>query len=284
MERASILDRTDVRTRVHGMWAAVAPAWGAHADAVEARTAALGERLLELSAPATGEDVLELACGAGGLGLAAARRAPGVRVVLSDVAPPMVSIAAARAQGTPGVRTRVLDLEAIDVPDGSFDVVLCREGLMFAGDPERAAAEVHRVLRPGGRLAASVWGPRGRNPWLAVVLDAASDVVGEPVPPPGIPGPFSLQDAPRLRLLLEGAGFVAVRVEEVAVPLRAGSFEEWWTRTSTIAGPLAARVAALPPAAAAALQARLRAAVAPYTSASGLELPGVALTAAGRRQ
>jgi SAM-dependent methyltransferase len=226
--------------------------------------------------------VLELACGPGGLGILAARRTPGAEVVLSDVAAPMVAIAAARSQGLPGVSARVLDLEDIDEPAASFDVVLCREGLMFATDPAGAARELRRVLRPGGRLALSVWGPRERNPWLALVFDAMSAQLGAPVPPPGVPGPFALEDRTRVAALLRDAGFAGVAVEEVAVPLRAPSFAEWWTRTATIAGPLARRLAAMPADARAGLDARLRRAVAPYETSAGLELPGVALVASGR--
>ncbi|MEA2176885.1 MAG: hypothetical protein QOG77_182, partial [Solirubrobacteraceae bacterium] len=179
MERSSILDRADVRSRVHGMWAAVAPGWEEHADYADGRTAALADRLLALCAPAPGDRVLELACGPGGLGLAAAARvAPGGEVVLSDVVPAMTAIAGRRAAGVSNVRTRVLDLEAIDEPDGSYDVVLCREGLMFATDPGAAALEMRRVLRPGGRVGVSVWGPRERNPWLGLVLDAVSEMLG----------------------------------------------------------------------------------------------------------
>ena len=251
---------------------------------MDARTARLAERLLDLAAPAPGDRVLELACGPGGLGIAAARRTDGVEVVLSDVAAPMVAIAALRAQELANVRARVLDLEGIDEPDRSFDVLLCREGLMFAADPERAGRELHRVARPGARVAVSVWGPQERNPWLGIVLDAMSAQLGEPVPPPGVPGPFSLADAGRLAALLGAAGFDDVAVEEQPVPLRAASFDEWWSRTSTIAGPLARRLAAMPPAAAAALEATLREAVAPYASADGIELPGLALVASARRR
>lgn len=82
-------------------------------------------------------------------------------VVLSDVAPEMTAIAAQRAAavGLTNVSTLVLDLEAIEQPGASYDVVLCREGLMFASDPAVAVGEMSRLLRPGGRLAAAVWVP-----------------------------------------------------------------------------------------------------------------------------
>jgi SAM-dependent methyltransferase len=263
--------------QLHEMWETVAPAWGEHVAYADARGAGVAERMLALAAPQAGEDVLELACGPGGLGLAAAAR--GARVVLSDVAPGMTEIAAARAAelSLANVTTRVIDFERMDEPDERYDVVLCREGLMFATDPPRAVAEIRRVLRPGGRFAIAVWGPRRRNPWLGVVFDAAAEQLGRPVPPPGIPGPFSLSDAGRLSELL------AAEVEEVSVPLRAATFEEWWERTSALAGPLTAILANLPPPAKAELEARVREAAAAYETADGLEFPGLSLVAAAVR-
>jgi SAM-dependent methyltransferase len=275
----------DLRTHLHGMWAAVAPAWAEHAAYADARGSEVAQRMLELTAPAPGERVLELACGPGGLGLAAAAQiAPGGEAVLTDVAAGMTAIAAARARaaGLTNVTTRELDLEDIAEPDGSYDVVLCREGLMFATDPGRAAREMRRVLRPGGRVAVAVWGPRERNPWLGLVFDAVSEHVGRPVPPPGIPGPFSLGDAGELEAHLTAAGLTGVSVGELDVPLRAATFEEWWRRTTALAGPLATILAALPEPARQALGDRLRETTAAYRTASGLELPGVSLVAAGR--
>lgn len=275
-------DDASARARLQGMWSSVAAAWEANAAFVDARGARLTERLLELVRPVPGERVLELACGAGGPGLEAARLVtPGGEVVVSDVAPEMTAIAARRAaeRGLANVAARVLDLEAIDEPDDSFDVVLCREGLMLVPDPERAAREIRRVLRPRGRAAISVWGPRERNPWLAVVFDVATARLGAPVPPPGIPQPFSLDDPRRLGAVLTDAGFAGVAVEAIDVPYRAGSVEEWWERTAALAGPLARRLAELPAAVATGLRDDARRAISTYETSDGLEIPGVALIA-----
>jgi SAM-dependent methyltransferase len=206
-------------------------------------------------------------------------------VVLADVAAEMTAIASARAAalGLDNVRTLTLDLEDIAQPDQSYDVVLCREGLQFALDPARAAAEIRRVLRPGGRVALAVWGPRARNPWLGLVFDAVGAQLGAPVPPPGIPGPFALDDPDRLGRLLAAAGLADVAVTEVATPLRDPSFDAWLARTSALAGPLANRLALLPEHARRQLRARLAEAVRPFQTPAGLDFPGVSLLAAARR-
>jgi SAM-dependent methyltransferase len=274
------------RAHLHGMWASVAGSWGEHADYTDARHAGNARRLLELAAPLPGERVLELACGAGGVGLAAARLvAPTGEVVLSDVAAEMTEIAAARASrlGLTAVTSRVLDLENIEEPDCSYDVVVCRDGLQFALDPNRAVLEIRRVLRPGGRVAVAVWGPRAQNPWLGLVMDAVTAQTGKQVPPPGLPGPFAIDDPTRLAGLLTEAGLSDVTVCELQVPLLAASFSDWWTKTSALAGPLAAMLAALPPQVTQALKIRARQLAAPYETPDGLAFPGVALIASGRR-
>jgi SAM-dependent methyltransferase len=267
------------RAMAHAMWAGVAPSWEHYADDADARGAVVAARMVDAVGLSPGARVLELACGPGGVGILAARRVgAGGHVVVSDVVPAMVDTATerARALGLTNVSGAVRDLEAIDEPDGTFDAVLCREGLMFALDHERAVAEIGRVLRPGGRVAAAVWGPREQNPWLAVALDALGAVVGLQLPPPGIPGPFALGDADALTALFAGAPFTDVRVEPVDVPMGAPSFDTWWTRTTALAGPVAQIIAGLDDAQRASLDADLRAEVAPYEHGGRIRLPGVA--------
>ena len=275
----------EIRAHTRAMWGGVAGSWEQHADYVETRGAHVTELMLARTAPQPGERVLELASGAGDVGIAAAPLVAPGEVVVSDVAAEMVEIAARRAEarGLANVAPRVFGVEAIDDADASYDVVLCREGLMFAVDPELAAREIARVLRPGGRAAVAVWGPREQNPWLGCVFDAVSAQFERPMPPPGIPGPFSLGDAARLERLL-AAELELVEVEEVAVPLVAASFDEWWSRVSALAGPLSGILGGMPDEALIALRGRLEQAVLPYrTTDGGLRFPGVSLLASGRR-
>jgi hypothetical protein len=153
---------------------------------------------------------------------------------------------------------------------------------MLVPDPARATCEIRRVRRPGGRVALAVRGPRERNPWLGVMFDAISAQLGCRVPPTGVPGPFSLEDADKLAALLTDAGLSDLSVTELSVPLLAGSFEDWWTARCALAGPLTKIIASLPADARDAIRARAQEAARLYEAPGGLELPGVALLASGR--
>jgi SAM-dependent methyltransferase len=265
------------------MWAAVADKWAEQADAIESRAADINKALLDGAAIGPADRVLELASGPGGLSLALAAVAR--EVVASDVVPAMVEATAARAAaaGFANVTAKVLDLEEIAEPDASFDAVLVREGLMFAVDPAAAVAELKRVLKAGGRVAVSVWGAKAENPWLALVMDGLAEQLGFEVPPPNMPGPFALADSEALGALFRDAGFTDVEVTTADSPLVATSFDAWWNRTQSLAGPAAGIIERLPADVKAALTARLRELAAPYATADGLEFPGLTLVVTGRR-
>jgi ubiquinone/menaquinone biosynthesis C-methylase UbiE len=143
------------------------------------------EALLALAGLRPGERVLDVACGTGhGARAAALAVGPCGTVLGVDLSGAMVEAAQSRSQlalpGAAPVCFARMDGEALDLPDASFDVVLCVLGLMYMPQPAQALREMRRVLRPGGRLAAAVWGERARCGWADVfgIVDAevASDV------------------------------------------------------------------------------------------------------------
>jgi SAM-dependent methyltransferase len=274
-----------MRQALQAIWSSAAPAWGRHADFVDDRGAEVAHAMLEAAALRPDERVLELACGPGGVGLAAAEIvAPGGEAVLSDIAPEMTAIARDRADARKlaNVRTAQIDMEKIDFPDASFDAVLCREGLMLVPDQAAAVREARRVLVPSGRAVFAVWGPRDRNPWLGMLLDAITDTLGIPVPPPGVPGPFSLSEFAEFEQLLRAAGFDGVIIREVTTPMNAASFDEWWAVVPSLAGPVGPLLAEQPADVSAAIRASAEAALDQFrTGAGSLNLPGLSFVGSG---
>ena len=121
------------------------------------------QELMRHAALAPGERVLDVACGTGLTAVEAAGAVgPHGNVVGIDLSARMVDAARQRAveRGTANVAFARMDAESLDLPNASFDVVLCELGLMYVPDPARALSEMHRVLRPGGRLVVVVWGDR----------------------------------------------------------------------------------------------------------------------------
>jgi SAM-dependent methyltransferase len=220
----------------------MAPGWEARRKTIWEDSAHVGADLVDAVDPQPGETVLELAAGLGDTGfLAAARVAPEGLVISSDFSSAMVEAARRRGAelGVRGVDFRVLDAQALDLPDGGMDAVVCRWGYMLMPNPAAALRETRRVLRAGGRLAFSVWGPPDRNPWAAIVAGVLVGKHHMPTPSAGAPGIFALADPARLEALVVEAGFEPPRVTEVEMAWRFDSFDDYWAFTLEAAGALA---------------------------------------------
>ena len=157
------------------------------------------------------------------MGFAIHRRLrPAVRLISSDVSPAVVDVArrAAAELGLSGIEFRMLDAQALDMPSASVDAVVCRWGFMLMEDPRAALRETARVLRPGGRLAFSVWGDPARNPWTTIDAEICAHVGYAPeTTPTGPGGIFALADPEELRGMVHASGLVARRVERIPVVL-----------------------------------------------------------------
>ncbi|HET6437483.1 MAG TPA: class I SAM-dependent methyltransferase [Anaeromyxobacter sp.] len=157
----------------------------------------VGETLCEAAEVSAGESVLDVACGNGNAALAAARRF--ARVTGVDYVPALLERARARARADGlSLDLREADAEALPFSDGAFDVVLSVFGVMFTPDQERAARELLRVCRSGGRIAMANWTPDG-------FVGRMFRVVGRHMPPPpGVRPPAEWGTERRLADLFEG--------------------------------------------------------------------------------
>lgn len=180
-------------------------------------------RLIELAALTPGARVLDVATGTGLVALVAAQLVgPSGRVVGVDIAPEMLERARRKLAATDlgNVEFRSGDAERLDLPDGSFDVVLCASSLFFMPDMLAALREWHRVLAPGGRVGFSSFGPGFLLPlndiWAARLREHG---VSAPTPPTQ-----RLADPAVCAQLLRDAGFadVEVRSEQLGYYLADG--------------------------------------------------------------
>lgn len=274
--------QTALRERSRAVWDAMASAWEAHRDAIWDDSRSVGEWLVERLKPRPGDLVLELAAGAGDTGRAAARLVGNEGCVLiTDFAPEMVAAARRRAAelGIANAEFRVLDAEGMDLDAGSFDGVICRWGYMLMVDPAAAFAETRRVLRPGGRLAFSVWGTPADNPWASLVgpILAAKGLMAPP--DPSAPGIFALADSLRVRALVGAAGFSDPEIEDFATHRTFADFDVYWRYLTEVAGAISPVLRALSPQDRADVRDAVRAGSAPHAAGQGYDFPGRCLNA-----
>lgn len=186
--------------------------------------------LLERVPPRPGEAVLDLACGTGQV----ARRAASLvgdegRVVALDVNPGMLEVGRSlpRPPGGP-VEWVEGDAVSLDLPDRSFDLVLCQQGLQFFPDRACALKQVHRVLRPGGRIGVAVWRGIDHHPLFGRMAESEERHLGDLDGDEGdFLRPFSLGNERELSALLEGAGFSRIRIREASIQARFPDPDTW---------------------------------------------------------
>lgn len=274
------LDPLAVKEDIRTSWNAISSGWEAVQDTFERGAASMTARLLDLGGVREGQAVLDVATGLGEPALTAADHVgPGGRVVGVDIAASMVEVARRRAKNHDNVEFLVADLESIDLPPKSFDVVLSRWGLMFAVDHVAAFRTVARLLVPGGVLAASMWSEPQRAPMMSTGYAVLAQRLDMPPPPPGLPGPFSMSDPGQLTEELTEVGFTEILVDEFIVPFRLESAQEYVEFNKAVSPlKLRQRLAKLGPEREAEAWATVSAAVERYRSAEGdLFLPSTAL-------
>ncbi len=223
-------DAAQYKNAQREQWNRDGAAWRRWSPILERWYGSATRQMLDLARIQPDQRILDIAAGAGEAAVSAAERVgSGGYVLATDISDRIVELAleVARERGLMQVDTRAMDGEELALPDASFDVVLCRLGLMYMPHPVTALSEWRRVLKPGGRVAVAVFSTPDRNPWGALPASIIRRSVQLPPPAPGHPGPFSLGSPGTLEDLLRQAGFADPEVHAVSVPHRMATAAEY---------------------------------------------------------
>ena len=175
---------------------------GDYARVAASSTATAAEALLDAARVKSGQRVLDIASGPGWV--AAAARERGAEVVGLDISSAMVEVA---SQRYPDIRFEVGEAEALPFDDASFDVVVTAFGMPHFADHRAVFSEIHRVLAPGGRVAASSWNAPDKNPFFAIALGSIAAHGSLDVPLPEGVDMFSWADDAVCAELFASTGF-----------------------------------------------------------------------------
>jgi SAM-dependent methyltransferase len=275
-------DPDALRTQMRERWQSGAAGWGRRADSIQEFGMPVSVWMIEQLDLQPGQRVLELACGPGDTGFLAAEQVkPGGVVIETDASEAMLGVAKGRARdlGATNVEFKRMELEWLDMPTASVDAILCRWGLMFALDPGAALGEMRRVLRPGGRLALSVWDRPDLNPWATIPTRALVELGHVDPPDPSAPGMFVLGDAERLQDLLESAGLTEAVVEPLELVRRERDLGDFLKGTVDLSAPFAEIHQALDQEQWRAVEQKVAELAAPYVEDSGVTFPAQTLVA-----
>lgn len=218
------------KTTTRQQWEDYAQGWSAWAPFLEVWLGAATEQMLDMARMTTGDRVLDVAAGAGGQSIAAARRVGAQGSVLAtDISPTILRYAsqAAAEADIANVSTYELDGERLDeLPVGQFDAAISRIGLIYFPDRHQALSGIRHALRDGGRFATVTYSTAADNGFFSIPVSIIRERANLPAPAPGQPGPFSLADPDALALELDTAGFHDIEVQVIDAPVVLASAAE----------------------------------------------------------
>lgn len=202
-----------------------------------------GEAIMDHLGASGNCQVLDIAAGTGEPGLSIARHLfDGGKVIITDLAESMLQVAVekAAASGAKHVEFREADANALPFEDNSFDAVSCRMGFMFFPDMQQAANEMARVLKPGGRVATTVWAGPEKNFWVTCMQQNIKKHIDVAPPEPGAPGMFRCAQPGLIAGFFKTAGLKEVAEREVPNTVGVSGPEEYWNLMTEVAAPFVA--------------------------------------------
>jgi SAM-dependent methyltransferase len=275
----------EIRSGQRAAWDGLSAGWEKWDAIIMDQLGPVGDAIIERLEVRPGTVHLDIASGTGEPGLTIAKRAPGARVVLTDLSPEMLEVAArrARAQGITNVETTVCSADGLPFDDASVDSVSVRFGYMFFPDMAGATRELVRVLRPGGRLCSSVWVSPEQNPWTSIVVQAIATEVEVTPPDPDAPSMFRCAAPGQVSALYDAAGLQDVAEWDVPVAVVTESAEQYWDMMSEHVSLAVASLQRVDAAARERIRARVVTDVSAFEQQGVIRVPGLARCIVGTK-
>jgi ubiquinone/menaquinone biosynthesis C-methylase UbiE len=257
-------------------WNRVAPGWDKWDQFFNRTMAFINHRLVADARVRPGLRVLDLGSGTGYPAILAGEVVGAEGMVIGiDLAESMLAVAARKAKtlGLQQVSFRTGDVTSLPFETGSIDAVISRFCLMFLPEIPKAAAEIARVLKPGGYVAAAVWSSPEKNPFIRIPMDVIKSITPLPPPDPEAPGIFRLAKPGDLAGMLQRAGLTPLDDEEFTAEVAYESGEEFFRGLMDIAAPIQNLFAQLTPAQQVEAEQGIIKAVNDYRGPQGVALP-----------
>lgn len=231
-------------------WQSSASYWQKHLDTIRTIFQPVTEALIENAGIGAGQSVLDIAGGSGEPSFTIAQRVGATgSLVCTDVVAEMVDGARSEAQrrGLTNVGFRQCAADSLPFENNSFDVVVCRFGIMFFPDPLAALREMLRVTKPAGVIALAVWGKTEHNPFYYLANDVLARHFGAPAPAdPNAPGASRFAEPDSLARIIRQAGAIKVTERPFEFHMQAPiSPSQFWEMRSETSGTLREKLATL---------------------------------------
>lgn len=202
----------------------------------------MGDEIIALLNPQNNDIILDVAAGTGEPGLTIASMLKDGKVVITDLAEDMLTIAQENAikRGINNIETRACDVCELPFADNTFNAISCRFGFMFFPDMLLAAKEMVRVLKPGGKIATSVWNVPEKNFWVTAIMGTINRNMELPSPPSGSPGMFRCAKDGFISNIFLQAGLNNIYQTEVPGKLNCKTVDAYWNMQTEVGAPIVA--------------------------------------------
>ncbi len=233
---------SEIRDQQKQSWNKFSPGWKKWDDLMMDFLGPMGTEIIARIHPSGTDAVLDIAAGTGEPGLTIAAMIPNGKVVITDLAEDMLTIARENAakKGITNIETVACDVCELPFADNSFDSISCRFGFMFFPDIQLAMNEMFRVLKPGGTMATSFWNIPEKNFWVTATMGTINKNMDIPQPPPGSPGMFRCCKPGLMKDIVEKAGFKNIEEKEVVSVFNTGTADIYWNIMTEVAAPVVA--------------------------------------------